>query len=441
VKSERRNSGKTLIFVLLFLTLVFLSVGCTFALARNGSSPEVPTDAVPVLPFDEASSAPYRNGTGTLQPSEITQDSTRNQSTSYLTINDSNCVGYDVYVNGAYRLTEGGDGYCGFYIPCRQNVIVELRKNGRSISKERYVDCGVYYTWEITESWCSTAGVSVTDVQIVRGEFDKKGFQPIETVDEVVLGGLSQAFYADDPDNKTVLDLNDPSTKTHFEGTVLENTSGSDEWRFNVSFDKWIGGYEPCSDPIDAVLPKTPDCTGTVAPSIVVGDAVEVYGDLPFGGCYVSLCWDGYLKKIGTECCPCDLTTYKEVYNYGEEVEITIKFCGPPETPPSGEIVCGWVPYTQPFSFRKIEGCDELTYWIDCNSHADLCNNVSNYTGRYIRLVNVSIEGYTIADDPLIGGYESIQTIAGCDDCEITEACDPDSFTAWLYEDSTVTSW
>jgi parallel beta-helix repeat protein len=191
VESGRKTSGKTSIFVLLFLTLVFLGVGCAFALARNGSSPEVPIDAVPLLPFDDASSAPYRDGTNTLQPSEATQNFTPTQSTSYLTINDSNCVGYDVYVNGIFQFTEGGDGYCGFYIPCAQNVIIELKKNGCSISKTRYAECGVSYYWEITENWCTPSDVTVTDVKIIRGEFDVNGwFQAAEAVDEVRIGDV-----------------------------------------------------------------------------------------------------------------------------------------------------------------------------------------------------------------------------------------------------------
>jgi parallel beta-helix repeat protein len=224
-------------------------------------------------------------------------------------------------------------------------------------------------------------------------------------------------------------------TKTHFEGTVQANTSSQDTWEFLVSVDEWLGGNEPCDNPIIVRLPISPDCTGVLDSSIAVGDKVEVYGDLPFGGCYVSLCWDGYMKRISAACCPCDLTIYKEAYNYGEGVEITLKFCGPPETPPAGELVCGWVPYTQPFSFRQIEGCDNITYWIDCNSHADLCNNVSNYTGWYVRLLNVTLNGSS-----MIVGYDSIERIAGCDDCAITEACDPDSFTVWLHEDASATS-
>lgn len=229
-------------------------------------------------------------------------------------------------------------------------------------------------------------------------------------------------------------------TSTHFEGTILADTSIIGAWNFLVSVDKWLDGQQPCSNPINVTLPVSPDCTGVLDPSLEKGDKVEVYGDLPFGGCYVSLCWDGYMKMISAACCPCDLTLYKEVYNYAEDVEITLKFCGPPETPPSGEIVCGWVPYTQPFSFRKIEGCDNQTYWIDCSSHADLCNNVSNYTGWYIRLFNVTIEGYTVANDPLIGGYERIERIAGCFDCELKEACDPEAFTVLLHEDASTTS-
>jgi parallel beta-helix repeat protein len=122
--------------------------------------------------------------------SDDVENFTVTQSTSYLEIMDYNCVGYDVYVNGVFQFTEGGDGYCGLNIPCAQDVTIELRKNGHSISKTRYVDCGVSYYWEITENWCAPSDVTVSDVKILRGEFVNKSFQPLETVDVVGLGDV-----------------------------------------------------------------------------------------------------------------------------------------------------------------------------------------------------------------------------------------------------------
>jgi parallel beta-helix repeat protein len=190
VDSKRRKSGKTLLFALLFLMLLFLSISCTFAIARNGTSTDVLPNAVTTARSDESFDGDNnRFKTGAFaEPSEDPENVSVTQSSSYLTITDHNCGGYDVYVNSVYQFTEDGDGNCGFTIPCAQNVIIELKKNGSSISKERYANCGVSYTWEITESWCSSAGVSVTDVQIVRGELVDGWFQPIEAVDEVGLG-------------------------------------------------------------------------------------------------------------------------------------------------------------------------------------------------------------------------------------------------------------
>jgi parallel beta-helix repeat protein len=266
------------------------------------------------------------------------------------------------------------------------------------------------------------AGVSVTDVRIVRGELIDNRFQPLETVDEV---GLGDIFIIE-------VDVTNGGSETvNIYNLYYWELSPSN--RVDV-----IGNTSFCLTPIPLQSGHSasliPFClsrafhaieAGTVSMNITVQDWYSQ-----------TVCEHTFsFEIVSAECCPCELTIYKDVYNSGEDVEITITFCGPPETPPSGELVCGWVPYTQPISFRKIEGCDNLTYWIDCNSHADLCNNVSNYTGKYVRLVNVTFEG-----DTLIVGYESIQTIAECFDCEPKEACDPESFTVWLHEDSTATS-
>ena len=56
---------------------------------------------------------------------------------AYIKIYSKYCYGYKVYVNGKYKLTENGDGYCAFYIPCNQQVTIKLVKDGCSYQKTR----------------------------------------------------------------------------------------------------------------------------------------------------------------------------------------------------------------------------------------------------------------------------------------------------------------
>ena len=77
----------------------------------------------------------------------------------YVKIDDDTCVGYDVYVDGVYKLTEGEggtpDGYCAFYVSPGTHKF-EIRKNGCSASKSWDCQCGTVYRWiSMPDYWCN----------------------------------------------------------------------------------------------------------------------------------------------------------------------------------------------------------------------------------------------------------------------------------------------
>jgi hypothetical protein len=79
----------------------------------------------------------------------------------YVQVDDHTCVGYDVYVDGTYILTEGAsgtpDGYCAFYVSAGTHKF-ELRMNRYSTSKSWYCQCGNDYSWvSMPDYWCGDA--------------------------------------------------------------------------------------------------------------------------------------------------------------------------------------------------------------------------------------------------------------------------------------------
>ena len=75
---------------------------------------------------------------------------------AYIQIDDPCCNGYCVYVDGAYKLTEGGsgnpDGFCAFYV-CAGTHTIEISKNGLSASITKFFQSGSTYSW-VTMPYC-----------------------------------------------------------------------------------------------------------------------------------------------------------------------------------------------------------------------------------------------------------------------------------------------
>ena len=125
-------------------------------------------------------------------------------------------------------------------------------------------------------------------------EFGKlEGLTAKEGLEAAIVRAMSQA------DINYLANANNSVTKTRFEGTVtLAETQADGRLHWRVGELTHTGGHEPCGDPIDVYKEVTPDCEGSVGPGVEVGVDVEVYGDLPFGGCWVSLCQpDSYIIK------------------------------------------------------------------------------------------------------------------------------------------------
>ena len=221
----------------------------------------------------------------------------------YLKIDDDTCFGYDVYVDGVYKLTEGEggtpDGYCAFYVSAGTHTI-EIRKNGRSTSITKNFECGYTYRWvSMPDYWCENG----------------------DHGDEVKFRGIVTGL-----------------------GPYV---IGAKEWY--VSVDKWISGSLPC-DEIDVLIGIYPPM-GSYDSDISKGDSVEVYGKVdPWGGgkCTVGLNGESYyIKKISSELLSINVWTDKSEYKIGETVTIyyqTNKKCTAKLTitkPDGGDVVYG----------------------------------------------------------------------------------------------------
>jgi PKD repeat protein len=170
----------------------------------------------------------------------------------YVIIDDNTCSGYEVYVDGVYQFTEGQsgtpDGYCAFYVPEGTHKF-ELRKNGCSVSKSWYCQCGTTYRWvsmnDMDPHWCN---------------------------------------------------CHQPKKEVKFRGMITAlgpYVIGSKEWY--VSVDEWISGSLPC-DEIDVIIGIYPPM-GHWDENINKGDRVEVYGVVnPWGEgeCTVGLNGESY---------------------------------------------------------------------------------------------------------------------------------------------------
>ena len=89
----------------------------------------------------------------------------------YIKIDDDTCVGYEVYVDGVYKFTEGQsgtpDGYCAFYVTEGTHTI-EIRKNGCSASITKNFECGITYRWvSMPDYWCNCNKNCPSDVKFI----------------------------------------------------------------------------------------------------------------------------------------------------------------------------------------------------------------------------------------------------------------------------------
>jgi hypothetical protein len=117
----------------------------------------------------------------------------------YVKIDDPCCVGYRVYVDGAYKFTEGEDGttpdgFCAFYV-CAGTHTIKITKNGRSASKTKNFQCGYTYRWtSMPHCWCEDGDDDVCkNPPIVK--FDKTKYYEGDTVHATVSTSHSSVNY------------------------------------------------------------------------------------------------------------------------------------------------------------------------------------------------------------------------------------------------------
>jgi hypothetical protein len=109
----------------------------------------------------------------------------------YVKIDDPCCVGYRVYVDGAYKFTEGGDGttpdgFCAFHV-CAGTHTIKITKNGRSASKTKNFQCGYTYRWtSMPNCWCEDGGGSDDCKYPPTVKFDKTKYYEGNTVHATV---------------------------------------------------------------------------------------------------------------------------------------------------------------------------------------------------------------------------------------------------------------
>jgi len=112
----------------------------------------------------------------------------------YIQVDDNTCAGFDVYVDGAYILTEGADGnpdgYCAFYVSKGTHKF-ELRKGSYPTSKSWYCNCDTVYTWvSMPDYWCGDPCEHPPTVT-----FDKTNYYAGDTVQATVSTSFSSVYY------------------------------------------------------------------------------------------------------------------------------------------------------------------------------------------------------------------------------------------------------
>ena len=250
----------------------------------------------------------YLNDTNATTLPRVLNDTRENVSalgcSVYVKIDDDTCVGYEVYVDGVYKLTEGEggtpDGYCAFYVSAGTHKF-KLRKNGCSTSKSWYCQCGTVYRWvSMPDYWCECG---------------------------------------DQEENREV----------KFRGTAQGDPFGcySGGTCQDVSVTELISGGEIPDYVVVVLLNRAPK--GYFDSSIQHGDKVEVYGKYSGSGCDISLNGENYyIKKVEpSEILSINVWTDKSEYKIGETVTIyyqTNKKCTAKLTitkPDGGKVVYG----------------------------------------------------------------------------------------------------
>jgi hypothetical protein len=108
-------------------------------------------------------------------------------------IADDTCVGYQVYVDGVYKLAEdhdgSADGYCAFQVDNGTHTIM-ITKNERSESITKNFECGTTHRWDsMPDHWCDPCENPPTVT------FDKTNYYEGDTVQATVSTSFSSVYY------------------------------------------------------------------------------------------------------------------------------------------------------------------------------------------------------------------------------------------------------
>ena len=220
----------------------------------------------------------------------------------WVAIDDDTCVGYDVYVDGVYILTEGQggtpDGYCAFSVTEGTHTL-EIRKNGRSASKTINFVCGTSYTWvSMPDNWCEDGGSQCDNPPTV--SFDKSSYYEGDTVQITVSSAHSTVYYE-------IKDCSGTVRKTGYtSGGIISytipdgSTSSCCYWSICFYWDDWDEGddsigpaeaggnvtvrsYQCTKCYVFYVCPKTPcEAYVTIEDTVCFGYKVYVDGTLQF---------------------------------------------------------------------------------------------------------------------------------------------------------------
>ena len=259
----------------------------------------------------------------------------------YIQVDDNTCAGFDVYVDGAYILTEGAsgnpDGECAFHVS-RGTHKFELRKGGYTTSKSWYCNCDTVYTWvSMPDYWC---GCQI-DVEIA----DDTCIGYLVYVDGVYKLAEDQDGYADgyctfpvDKGTHTIM-----ITKNGRSESITKNFECGTPHRWDSMPEHWCG--DPCDQPPTVTFDKT---------NYYAGDTVQATVSTSFSSVYYQIkdCPGLVLKEgstsnggtiyytlpaVVTECCNWQICLYwgsgMELQGTGSECTESYDFwvCSPPE--------------------------------------------------------------------------------------------------------------
>ena len=350
-------------------------------------------------------------------------------------------VGDNVEVYGIYAVT--GFGGAGCYVDLCMNGAYIRKISDGCCPCEIITDKETYKPDDpitITVRFCgpSTSGKTICGHIPPAQSFS---FTTIEGCD-----GFNYAVWREDSGiyNKVNMYTNKYVRLT---GVVLEDPSGNGGRIIGFDAIEQISGCSACGiseycDPKSfSVLIHSPDKTVTLTKKDTKKVSTGTYmftgtiGDLGPRTVEVNVEGCPTMEKEFqvASCCPCQITTRDPTAEIGyinpaNHTDVIVRFASQ-----CSDTICGRV--TACFPWVHIKGCGRhgVNYYV-LSDNPDIYNELSGHVFDYVRLTGVVIEGYGILGDPFIGGYDTIEEISSCSECEGEQYCNPSSFSVLLHE-------